>query len=318
MRVVVTGGAGFIGANLVIRLLQEGYEPVVFDDFSSGLHSNVDGLGAEVITGDVRDLDRLVAAVTGSDAVVHLAARGSVPRSIAFPLETHATNATGTLNVMEAARRAEAQVIFSSSSSVYGANQELPKNETMRTEPITPYAASKLAGESYARAYSESYGLKVTTFRFFNVFGPSQRPDHSYAAVIPRWIWHALHGDDVVVFGDGLTTRDFTFVEDVVSVLLRTVEMKASHAAPINLAYGARISLLDVIAHIEQFMQTQVAVIHEEPRQGDIQHSQNDPALLLSLFPDLSPTPFSAAFEATADWLRSFGERVANGPDVRD
>ena len=203
MRILVTGGAGFIGSNLVRALLARGDEVVVLDDFSTGLESNLTGLQVSLVRGSIEDALTVESAIAGCAAVVHLAARGSVPRSIEDTVATHSVNATGTLNVLQAARAANAHVLLSSSSSVYGANLALPKREAMWMQPISPYGASKMAAESYALAFQEVYGLNVLVLRLFNVYGPGQRHDHAYAAVIPKFAWSALHHDCVEVHGDG-------------------------------------------------------------------------------------------------------------------
>jgi len=172
------------------------------------------------------------------DAVVHLGARGSVPRSVAHPVATHEVNATGTLNVLEAARLENAYVVMSSSSSVFGANPLLPKIERTWTQPLSPYAASKLAGEGYMLGYQASYGMPTLVLRFFNVFGPWQRPDHDYAAVVPKWLWKAMTGQAIEVHGDGTQTRDFTYVDSVVDVLVDALERRVSLDSPVNLAFG--------------------------------------------------------------------------------
>jgi UDP-glucose 4-epimerase len=239
------------------------------------------------------------------DVIIHLAARGSVPRSIAEPLATHRVNATGTLNVLEAARRVGARVIFSSSSSVYGANTDLPKTESMWTRPLSPYAASKLAGEGYCSAYSESFGVPMTVFRFFNIFGPWQRPDHDYAAVIPRWIWAALNRQPILLDGDGSQTRDFTYVDTVIDTIVSAIDRELNHPQPINLAFGNRISLLEVISELERIFGRTLEVQKRPRRTADVQHSQNDPTLLNSVFPTVTPVSFPEALEKTVEWMRS-------------
>ena len=217
MRVAVTGGAGFIGANLCRRLLAtDGVDSVaVLDDLSNGLRSNLDGLDVSFVEGTILDDAALDTAFAGADAVVHLAALGSVPRSVANPVASHAANATGTLMVLEAARRhGDLHTIVSSSSSVYGSNPTLPKHEGLATRPISPYGASKLAAEGYTLAWGATYGLPVLAFRFFNVFGPLQAAGHVYAAVIPAFVDAALAGQPVTVHGDGTQSRDFTYVDD--------------------------------------------------------------------------------------------------------
>lgn len=317
MKVLVTGGAGFIGTNIVKALLHTGHEPRILDDFSTGLAFNVSDLGIEIHPGSLEDLELVKKSANGVDAIAHLGARGSVPRSLKNPVATHSVNATGTLHVMEAARSAGAHVIFSSSSSVYGRNEELPKDEKMWTLPLTPYAGSKLAGEGYVEAYQSSYGVPVSAFRFFNVFGPWQRPDHDYAAVIPKWIWKAMNNESIEVFGDGTQSRDFTYVGTVVKVLLDTLENKKTWHGPINLAFGNRITLNETIAILrKQF--TSLDVHFVEQRKGDVLHSQSNPEMLRQLFPGVTPVDFEVALLETIDWLRNNSSSIVGGPKVTD
>lgn len=310
MRAVITGGAGFIGTNLALRLMREGHEVRVFDDLSTGRRANMDTLITEFKQGSIESISALEEFAVGCDWIVHLAARGSVPRSIAEPLATHSVNATGTLNVMEVARRVGARVIFSSSSSVYGANSDLPKTESMWTSPLSPYAASKLAGEAYCAAYSESYGVPTTVFRFFNIFGPWQRHDHDYAAVIPRWIWAAINHQPIFLDGDGTQTRDFTYVESAVETIVNAMGRELNHPRPINLAFGNRISLLQVIEELERIIGRTLEVERRPRRAADVPHSQNDPTLLNLVFPSIAPVSFSEALEKTVEWMRGTDTEV--------
>ena len=303
MTVLVTGGAGFIGSNLVHELVRKGDTVRVLDDFSTGLSSNLNDPRIEIVEGSITDLDVVCAAAAGVASVVHLAARGSVPRSVADPLGNHEANDTGTLNVLEAARAVGAYVVFSSSSSVYGINTELPKREEMWTQPMSPYGASKLAAESYVMAYREVFGLDAVALRFFNVFGPRQRPDHDYAAAIPRLGWRALHGEPLIVHGDGEQTRDFTHVDAVVRVLVDAVDRRVSWDRPINLAFGERISINDVVAELARQLGRPLDVMHEPSRAGDVRHSQNDPSLLRAVFPTARPVPFADGIASTLAWL---------------
>jgi len=307
LKITDTGGAGFVGGNLVRRLVGRRDDVTVIDDFSTGLESNLQGMAVRTIRASIENYAAIESAVEGSEAVIHFAARGSVPRSIAEPLATHSVNATGTLNVMEAARRVGARVIFSSSSSVYGANTDLPKTESMWTSPLSPYAASKLAGEGYCAAYSESYGVPTTVFRFFNIFGPWQRPDHDYAAVIPRWIWAALNRQPILLDGDGTQTRDFTYVDTVVDTIVSAIDRELNHPRPINLAFGNRISLLEVIGELERIFGRTLEVQKRPRRTADVPHSQNDPTLLNSVFPTVTPVSFPEALGRTVEWMRSNG-----------
>ena len=316
-KVAVTGGAGFIGSNLVFKLIEEGYAVTVIDDLSTGLLSNIDDLDCDFQKLSITNLTALRSTISNCETIFHLAARGSVPRSIKNPVTTHDVNATGTLNVLEVARESGAHVIFSSSSSVYGRNGQLPKDESMWLGPMTPYAASKLAAEGYVQAYASAYSIPTTILRFFNVFGPRQRPDHEYAAVLPKWIWLAMQGKPIDVYGDGTASRDFTFVDTVLDVAMTAMQEKVTSEGAVNLAYGNRIYLNETIALLKtHFPDLQVNYTRE--RLGDVKESQNEPELLRSLFPAVTPKPFEEALAETVHWLRNFGESVANGPKTVD
>ena len=316
-KVAVTGGAGFIGSNLTKRLLAEGYEVVVIDDLSTGLLSNVDQNKSTFHQISITDPKPLATALKDCETIFHLAARGSVPRSLKNPVATHEVNATGTLNVLEAARTTGAHVVFSSSSSVYGRNMQLPKNESMWLGPMTPYAASKLAAEGYVQAYASAYNVPTTLLRFFNVFGPRQRPDHEYAAVLPKWIWLAMHGKPIEVYGDGTASRDFTYVETVLDIAMTAMKEKVLTEGAMNLAYGNRIFLNDTIEMFKKHF-PDLQVNYKENRLGDVKESQNAPELLKSLFPAIKPKPFEDALAETVVWLKDFGQSVANGPKTVD
>lgn len=314
MRVVVTGGAGFIGANLVRRLLADGQEVVVVDDLSTGSRANLtDVVGAVTIhEASVLDAATLDEAMAGAAAVVHLAARPSVPRSIDDPMATHVANADGTLAVLEAARRVGGSaggtaphVIVASSSSVYGANPVLPKTEDLVPQPRSPYAASKLAAESYALAFHHSYGLDVLVFRFFNVFGPLQPAGHAYAAVVPAFVDDALAGQPVTLHGAGTQTRDFTYVDSVTAVLADAVARRVVDDRPVNLAFGTRTDLLGVLDRLEELLGHPIERVHGPPRAGDVAHSSADPARLRALFPDVEPVDLETGLAATVAWFRS-------------
>ena len=303
MRILVTGGAGFVGTNLVRRLLPQGHDVTVLDDLSTGLTSNLAGLNLDFIHGDLTDPRTVRLAAEGADAIVHLGARGSVPRSIQDPVSTHAVNATGTVNVMEAARDSGAYVIFSSSSSVFGSNPELPKTERSWTRPMSPYAASKLAAEGYVMGYRSSYGTPALVLRFFNIFGPWQRPDHDYAAVVPKWLWRVMRDEVIEIHGDGTQTRDFTYVDSVVDVLSTAIAEQVSPDSPVNLAFGRRVSLLEMLGAIEDVLDTTAKRTFGPSRSSDVRDSENDPTLLMSVFPDAAPADLTAALRATAAWL---------------
>jgi UDP-glucose 4-epimerase len=316
-KVAVTGGAGFIGSNLCRRLLSQGYDVVVVDDLSTGLISNVDQDNSEFHQVTITDPKSLSTAVKNCEAIFHLAARGSVPRSIKNPVATHEVNTAGTLNVLEAARVNGAHVIFSSSSSVYGRNMHLPKDESMWLGPMTPYAASKLSAEAYVQAYASAYGVPTTILRFFNVFGPRQRPDHEYAAVLPKWIWLAMQGKAVDVYGDGSASRDFTYVDTVLDIAMTAMKERVLTEGAMNLAYGNRIFLNDTIGILKNHF-PDLQVNYKSERLGDVKESQNDPVLLKKLFPNVTPKPFEEALSETVNWLKEFGQSVANGPATVD
>ena len=316
-KVVITGGAGFIGSNLSETLIKKGFDLTIIDDLSTGLLANIDRKNSEFKRISITDSKELRKALRGANTIFHLGARGSVPRSIKNPVATHEVNATGTLNVLEAARESGAHVIFSSSSSVYGRNVQLPKDEKMWLGPMTPYAASKLSAESYVEAYGSSFEIPVTILRFFNVFGPRQRPDHEYAAVIPKWIWQAMHNQPLELYGDGTQSRDFTYVKTVVDVAVSAMDNKITTQGAINLAYGNKILLTEVIDILkEEFPELKVNFL--PIRKGDVKESQNSPELLKSLFPKVVPYSFKDALQETIEWLRKDGATIANGPDVSD
>lgn len=305
MRVLVTGGAGFIGSNLVRRLLADGDSVAVIDDLSTGFIENLDGLDIDFEHASILDQNALMSVAQDADAIVHLAALGSVPRSVANPVASHAANATGTLMVCEVARQVGAYLTAASSSSVYGSVPDLPRVESLATRPMSPYAASKLATEAYVLAYGNSYGMHTMPFRFFNVYGPRQSAGHVYAAVIPTFIDAALRGEPLPLNGDGKQSRDFTFVDTVTWVLADAVHRRVTSPVPVNLAIGANVSLLDLIAELESQLGHPVVVEHRPERVGDVRASQSDPQLLRELFPATPQTSLEEGLAATVEWFRS-------------
>ena len=302
MRILITGGAGFIGTNLTLGLLNSGFKVKILDDLSTGLKQNI-SKDAEFVNATILDTGLVKRAIEDCEVVVHLGARGSVPRSIKDPIATHDVNSTGTLNVLEAVRTTNSHYIFSSSSSVYGSNTILPKNENMVLRPITPYAASKMSGEGLSLAYAKTYELPVSTFRFFNIFGPWQRPDHEYAAVLPKWISKCMKGDEIEIFGDGEQTRDFTYVGTVVNVLIDCISNKVMHPEPVNLAYGNNISLNQVTQLLKNSF-PDLKVKYISPRGGDVLHSKNDPELVQSLYPNVNVEKFETSLKETINWFK--------------
>jgi UDP-glucose 4-epimerase len=302
MKVLITGGAGFVGTNLTLGLLNSGFKVKILDDLSTGLKQNI-SKDAEFVNASILESSQINKAIQDCEVVVHLGARGSVPRSIKDPIATHDVNATGTLNVLEAARTSKSHYIFSSSSSVYGSNMILPKNEDMVLRPITPYAASKMSGEGLSLAYAKTYELSVSTFRFFNIFGPWQRPDHEYAAVLPKWISKCMKGEEIEVFGDGEQTRDFTFVGTVINIINDCISNKILHPEPVNLAYGNSISINKVIQLLKNSFPN-LKVKYLPQRNGDVLHSKNDPKLVQSLYPNVYVEKFETSLQETINWFK--------------
>jgi len=315
MKIVVTGGAGFIGANLC-RVLVPHHDVVVLDDLSTGRQSNLAGTDVTLRVASVLDVDAVRAVCHGAAAIVHLAAVPSVPRSIVNPRGSHDTNVTGTLTVLDVARETGAHVVLASSSSVYGSNETTPKTEDMACRPTSPYGVTKLAAESYASAYRTSYGLDTIAFRFFNVFGPLQAPDHAYAAVVPAFLLAALRGVPLTIHGDGDQSRDFTFVDSVVRVLAETVIHRLASTAPVNLAFGTRTTLNEVVAMLSELLGRRLEVRHRPARVGDIRHSQACPATLRALFPDVSAVPLRTGLLSTLSWVESQSATLGSTTEV--
>jgi nucleoside-diphosphate-sugar epimerase len=279
MRVLVTGGGGFIGSHLVERLLRDGHEVRVLDNFATGRRENLLGLDGEfeLVEGDLQSYERAHTAVRGCEAVLHQAALPSVPRSIQDPLTSNASNVVGTLNVLLAARDSDVRrVVYASSSSVYGQNADLPKREQMPAEPIAPYAVAKLAGEGYCRSFSQVYGIETVALRYFNVFGPRQDPLSQYAAVIPNFITAFLHGSPPLVFGDGEQSRDFTYIDNVVEANLLAIDAERVVGERFNIACGERITLNRMLADLRELSGRDLEAEYEESRPGDIRHSLAD------------------------------------------
>ena len=306
--VLVTGGAGFIGSNLVRRLAGQGARVRVFDDLSTGRLENIAGLEAavEFVRGDLRDAAAVRAAARGVRHVFHVGALASVQASVDDPATTHEINVTGTLNVLLAAREAGVErVVFSSSASIYGDGPEMPKREDMLPAPLSGYALSKLAGEHYGRVFCGLYGLKFFALRYFNVFGPRQDPASHYAAVIPLFMRAYAAGRQPTIYGDGGQTRDFTFVEDVVSANLACLAAPESAAGGVyNVAYGDRVSVNDLARQIAALAGQPFAPAYAPPRPGDVRESQADSARARRVLGWKPEHAFAEGLRATYDWFK--------------
>ena len=277
-RALVTGGAGFIGSNLVRGLLERGDDVRVLDNFSTGNRANLAGLDVEIVEGELRSYERVHNAVRGREVVYHLGALGSVPRSVQDPLTSSAVNVEGTLNVLLAARdEGVRRVVFASSSSVYGAQTRLPVDESLPTDPISPYGVAKLAAERYCVSFSRVYeSFETVVLRYFNVFGPRQSPFSQYAAMVPLFITAIAAGEQVTIFGDGEQSRDFTYVANVVDATMRAADAQGANGRIFNVAAGSPASVNDVAAAIGRIVGKPVEQTYAPPRPGDIRNSWAD------------------------------------------
>jgi nucleoside-diphosphate-sugar epimerase len=278
-RYLVTGGAGFIGSNIVEELVRQGERVRILDNFSTGKRKNVAPFleDIELIEGDLRRLDMVRQATEGVDYILHQGALPSVQKSIDNPLDTDESNVRGTLNLLVAARDAGVKrVVYASSSAVYGDAPTLPKAEEMKPAPLSPYAVSKLAGEHYCQVFYQVYGLETVALRYFNVFGPRQDPTSQYAAVIPKFVAAMLKGEQPVIYGDGEQSRDFSYVTNVVQANLLAATTPGVGGQVFNIACGKRYNLLELVAAINRILGTDIAPIHAAPRVGDVRHSLAD------------------------------------------
>jgi UDP-glucose 4-epimerase len=277
-RVLVTGGAGFIGSNLARALLDAGEDVRVLDNFSTGSRANLEGLPVEIVEGELRSYERVHNAVRGVEVVFHLGALGSVPRSVQDPLTSSAVNVEGTLNVLLAARdEGVRRVVFSSSTSVYGSSRERPTRESSPLDPISPYGVAKLAAEKYCIAFSRVYeSFESVVLRYFNVFGPRQSPSSQYAAVVPLFITAIVAGEPVTIHGDGEQSRDFTYVDNVVDATIAAAEAEGASGQVFNVAGGAPASVNHVADTIGAILERPVEKLFAPPRPGDIRDSWAD------------------------------------------
>ncbi len=276
---LVTGGAGFIGSNIVERLVQLGKRVRILDNFSTGKRDNIVAFQdeVEVIEGDIADLSVCKKAVSEVEYVMHQAALPSVPRSIRDPIASNRSNVVGTLNLLQAAKEAGVKrFVYASSSSVYGDSEVLPKVETMTPAPVSPYAVSKLAGEHYCRVFYELFGLETVSLRYFNVFGPRQDPTSQYAAVVPKFATALLRGEAPRIYGDGEQTRDFTHIRNVIDANLAGTEAPNCAGGVFNIACGSRITVNRLAELLSDYLNVKVASVHVDRRPGDVRHSLAD------------------------------------------
>jgi nucleoside-diphosphate-sugar epimerase len=308
VKVLVTGGGGFIGSHTVDRLLADGHEVRVLDNFATGRRENLLEVLSDVdlVEGDIQSYERVSNAVRGCEIVIHQGALPSVPRSVQDPLTSNATNVTGTLNVLLASRDfGVKRVIYASSSSIYGANPELPKHERLVPQPISPYAVAKLAGEGFCRSFWEVFGLETVALRYFNVFGPRQDPGSPYSGVISLFATALLEGRRPTIYGDGEQTRDFTYVANVVDGVLRACEAPKAAGQVVNVATGGRISLNELLRTMNQLLGSDIQAIYEEPRAGDVKDSQADISKAWTLLGYEPTVSLEEGLRRTLEWCRS-------------
>jgi nucleoside-diphosphate-sugar epimerase len=307
MRYLVTGGAGFIGSNIVDELVKRGQEVVVLDDLSAGKEANLamvrDRIDLHI--GSVTDLAAVQSACKGAQYVLHLAARTSVPRSVLNPLESNHVNIDGTLNVLVAARDAQVRrFVFAASSSAYGETPTLPKVETMPAQPISPYGVTKYVGEMYAQVFGRVYGLENACIRYFNVFGPRQDPTSQYSGVLSRFMLAVIEGQPPVIYGDGEQSRDFTYVENIVDETLRACEAPGASGLVFNGGTGARITLNQVLKMLERITGKIIQAKYDGPRNGDIRDSQADVSLARKILGYEPRVLFEEGLQRTWDWYK--------------
>ena len=304
---LVTGGAGFIGSHIAHRLVSQGAEVTIFDNFSTGSERNLDDLSSNctILEGDLCEFPLVKDAVEGMEVVFHQAALPSVPRSIEDPLSSHAANVGGTLNLLRACQLGGVRrVVYASSSSVYGDLERLPKVESQPPAPISPYAADKLSGEYYCSVFHRVYGLETVTLRYFNVFGPGQSPNSSYAAVIPRFIQALLQNESPTIYGDGKQSRDFTYVDNVVDANLLAAVSPEAKGEIMNLACGEATTLLELLKILQQLTGHSIAPTMAEPRSGDVRHSRADITKAQQILNYAPKVSLADGLERTVKWYR--------------
>jgi nucleoside-diphosphate-sugar epimerase len=314
MRFVVTGGAGFIGSNTVDELVHRGHSVVVLDDLSSGKEDNLAEIRNKItfIKGSITDIEVVRKAMHEAEYVLHLAARTSVPRSVKDPIETNRTNIDGTLNVLIAARDAKVKrVVFAASSSAYGETPTLPKVETMEPQPISPYGVTKYVGELYAQTFGRCYGLENVSLRYFNIFGPRQDPGSPYSGVLAKFCSAFLEDAQPVIFGDGEQTRDFTYVENAVQANLLACEAPTVSGRVFNIGVGARFSLNQTVALLNQISGKNLEVKYDPAREGDIRDSQADIAQAREFLGYEPQVGFEEGLRRTFEWYRAMQQKAS-------
>ena len=306
--VLVTGGAGFIGSNIVDALLAEGYPVRVLDNFSTGRRENLAHCldRIDLIEGDIRDMEIVEDAVAGIDCILHEAALPSVPRSIKAPVTSNDVNVGGTLKLLSAAHKAGVKrVVFASSSSVYGDTEVLPKHEGMTPRPMSPYAVTKLTGEQYLRVFADIYGMETLAIRYFNVFGPRQDPTSQYSGVIAKFMTAAINGSAYVINGDGTQGRDFTYIDNVVHANLLALKAPRLSGEVVNVACGEMYTLLDLTAAIDRAAGTRQEIAYRQPRVGDVMYSKAAIGAAESLLGYQPQVGFYEGVRRTYEWYRS-------------
>lgn len=306
MKYLITGGAGFIGSNLACEILKRGDSVRIIDNFSSGRRANLEPIlrDIELIEGDIRDFWTVSDAMTDIDYVLHHAALPSVIRSVQNPLTANAVNIDGTLNVLEAARQAGVKrLVFACSSAIYGESEELPKIETMKPEPLSPYAVNKLTGEHYCKIYNYLYGLETVSLRYFNVFGPRQDPTSQYSAVIPLFIKAVLQGKSPTIFGDGEQSRDFIYIANVVAANLKACTASGVAGQSYNIGCGRRYTLNETLKLISDVIGKDVTPRNVDARPGDIRHSGADITAALTELDYTIDVDFKAGLADTISWF---------------
>jgi len=312
VRYLVTGGAGFIGSNIVDELVRRGHDVVVLDDFSAGKEENLAAAKNKVqlIRGNICDLPTVASACRHVNYVLHLAARTSVPRSVKDPLETNHVNVDGTLNVLVAARDAGVRrVVYAASSSAYGETPTLPKEESMPPAPISPYGVTKLVGEMYAQVFGHVYGLENASLRYFNVFGPRQDPTSQYSGVLAKFLTAQIEGRELVIYGDGEQSRDFTYIDNIVDLTLRAAETPGVSGMVFNGGTGARYTLNETVKLLEKISGRPTKVRHDPPRAGDILHSQADISLARKHLGYEPLVNYEEGLRRTWEWYKSNSPR---------